>query len=87
MNERNCHTARQECIPSSETLDMTNLEEGVLLLALELVGTEKLQTTGGLLVSETVLVALKQLEDIVDNDRLEVDLLLVVEVLGLELDL
>ena len=65
----------------------TYLEEGVLLLALELVGTEKLQTTGGLLVSETVLVALKQLEDIVDNDRLEINLLLIVEVLGLELDL
>ena len=64
-----------------------HLKEGVLLLILELVGTEKLQTASGLLVSETVLVALKQLEDIVDNDRLEVNLLLIVEVLGLELDL
>ena len=68
-------------------IESTHLQEGVLFLALELVGTEKLQTTGGLLVSETVLVALKQLKDIVDNDRLEVDLLLIVEVLGLELDL
>ncbi len=66
---------------------MTYLEEGVLLLALEPVGTEKLETAGSLVVGKTVLVALKQLEDIVDNDGLKVDLLLVVEVLSLELDL
>ena len=65
----------------------TYLEERVLLLALKLVGAEELQTAGGFLVSQTVLVALKQLEDIVDNDSLQVDLLLVVEVLGLQLDL
>ena len=65
----------------------THLEEGVLLLALELVGTEELETACSLLVGKTVLVALEQLEDIVDDDSLEVDLLLVVKVFGLELDL
>ena len=63
------------------------LEEGVLLLTLELVGAEKFETAVGFVISKTGLVALKKLEDIVDNDGLEVDLLLVVEVLGLELDL
>ena len=63
------------------------LEEGVLLLALELVGAEKFETAIGLVISKTGLVALKELEDVVDNDGLEVDLLLVVQILGLELDL
>lgn len=45
-----------------------HLKEGVLLLILELVGTEKLQTTGSLIIFETTLVALKQFENIVDND-------------------
>ena len=66
---------------------MTYLEEGVLLLALELVGAEKFETTGGLVVGETVLIALEELEDVIDDDGLEVDLLLVVEVLSLELNL
>ena len=63
------------------------LQERILLLALELVGAEKFETTVGLLVRKTVLIALEELEDIVDNDSLQVDLLLVVEVLGLQLDL
>ena len=63
------------------------LEEGVLLLALELVGAEELKTAVGLLVRQTVLVALEQPEDVIDHDSLQVDLLLVVEVLGLQLDL
>ena len=65
----------------------THLEEGVLLLALELVGAEKFETTGGLVVGETVLIALEELEDVIDDDGLEIDLLLVVEVLSLELNL
>lgn len=55
-----------------------HLKEGVLLLILELVGTEKLQTTGSLIIFETTLVALKQFENIVDNDGFEINFLLVV---------
>jgi hypothetical protein len=65
----------------------TYLKERVLLLALELVGTKDTETTSGLVVSKTVLVALKQREDIIDDNGLEVDLLLVVKVLCLELNL
>lgn len=63
------------------------LEECVLLLDLELVGAEQLETALSLLYGETVLVALEQLEDVVDDDGLEVDLFLIVQVLRLELDL
>lgn len=65
----------------------TYLKERVLFLALELVRTEKTDTTLRLFVRETLVVALKELEDIIDDDGLEVDLLLVVEVFRLELDL
>jgi hypothetical protein len=65
----------------------TYLKERVLLLALELVGTKDTETTSGLIVSKTVLVALKQREDIIDDNGLEVDLLLVIKVLCLELNL
>jgi hypothetical protein len=67
--------------------DVTDLEERVLLLALELVRAEDTETTSGLLVVETTFAALKQLEDVVDYYSLQVDLLLVVKVLGLELNL
>lgn len=63
------------------------LEEGVLLLTLEFVGTEDLETAVSLLGSKTVLLALEELEDIFDNDGLEVNLFLVVEVLSLQFDL
>lgn len=66
---------------------MVYLKERVLLLGLELVGTEKTETAGGLLISKTVLRALEELEDVLDDDSLEVDLLLVVKILRLELNL
>jgi hypothetical protein len=65
----------------------THLEEGVLLLALQLVGAKELKTTGSLVRGKTVLVALEELEHVLDDDGLKVDLLLIVEVLSLELDL
>lgn len=65
----------------------TNLKEGVLILLLKLVRTENIETTLGFLVGETVVSALKQLEDIVDDDGLEVDFFLVIQVLRLKLDL
>ena len=58
-----------------------------MLLSLEPVGAETFETAVGLVVIRTVLVTLKQLEDIIDDDGLEVDLLLVVEVVGFGLDL
>ena len=67
--------------------DVTYLEERILLLDLKLVGAEELETAVGLLVRQTVLITLEQLEDVIDHDSLQVDLLLVVEVLGLELNL
>ena len=65
----------------------TYLEEGVLLLALETVRTENLETAGRFLARETLVVALEELEDVLDGDGLDVDLLLVVQVLSLELNL
>lgn len=65
----------------------TNLKEWILLFLLEFVGTKNLETTLGLLSSETLTVALEKGKDILDNDCLEVDLFFVIEVIGLELDL
>ena len=86
MNERNCRKPSQAEAHETEKV-RAYLKERVLLLALELVGAEKFETTGGLVVGETVLIALEELEDVIDDDGLEVDLLLVVEVLSLELNL
>jgi len=66
---------------------MANLEECVLLLGLELVGSENFKTARSFLVGKAFLRALKKLEHILNHNRLQVDLLLVVEVLSLELDL
>ena len=66
---------------------ITNLEKSILLLLLKLVRAENVVTTLGLVSRETSIVTLQELEDILDNKSLEVDLLLVVEILGLELDL
>jgi hypothetical protein len=65
----------------------SNLKEWVLLLLLQSVGTEYLQTTLRLLGSETLIVTLEECEDILDNYCLEVDLFLVIEVIGLKFDL
>jgi len=65
----------------------TNLEERVLLLMLELVGTEELETTDGLGLGKPLFGALEELEDVLEDDSLEVDLFLIVQVFGLQLDL
>ena len=54
---------------------------------LEFVGTEKAETTLSFFGVETLFGRLEQGEDVLDNDRLEIDFLLVVKVFGLELDL
>lgn len=63
------------------------LKEGVLVLGFKLVRAKKFETTCGLLSGKTVVVALKQLEDVVDYDGLQVDLFLVIQIFRLELNL
>jgi len=65
----------------------THLEDGVLFFALELVGTEELETTLRLGGGQTLFRALEELEDVFNDNGLEIDLLLVVEILGRQLDL
>ena len=86
MNERNCRKPRQAEAHENEKM-RAYLKERVLLLALELVGAEKFETAVGFVISKTGLVALKELEDVVDDDRLEVDLVLVVKIFRAKLDL
>ena len=64
----------------------TYLEESVLLLRLELVGAKGVGAALGLFFGETLVVALDELEDVLDDDCLEVDLFLIVEVLRTRLN-
>ena len=66
---------------------ITNLEKSILLLLLKLVRAENVVTTLGLVSRETSIVALQELEDVLDNDCLEVDLLLIIQVFCLQFDL
>jgi hypothetical protein len=63
------------------------LEEDVFGFLLELVGTKDTDSALGLGLGETSLVALKELEDLLHDDVLDIDLVLVVQVGGSELDL
>ena len=86
MKLRNCGACERR-VKVTREVDSAYLEECILLLRLELVGTKDLEATGNLLIGETAVVALKQLEDIVDDDGLKVNLFLIVQVLGAKLDL
>lgn len=66
---------------------ITCLQERVLFLLLKLVGTKKFDSTLCLVIIETVLVTLKEFEDILNNDGLEVDLFFVIQVLRFQLNL
>ena len=66
---------------------ITNLEKSILFLLLKLVRAEYVVTTLGLVSRETSIVALQELEDVLDNDSLEVDLLLIIQVFCLQFDL
>lgn len=66
---------------------MSYLEERILLLLFEFVGTKNLITTLGLRGGETLVITLQEREDILDNNGLEVNFFLVVKVIGFELDL
>ena len=68
-------------------VDWADLEERILFLHLEFVGPKELETAQGFFFGETLLCALEELEDVVDNDGFEVDLFLIVEVFRLEFDL
>jgi len=58
-----------------------------LFLGLELVGTENFKTACSFLIRKAFLRAVKKFEHILNHDSLQINLLLVVEVLGFELDL
>lgn len=49
-------------------LKRTDLEESVLLVYLEFVGTKELETAKSLFFGETLLGALEELEDVADDD-------------------
>lgn len=58
-----------------------------MFLLFQLVRTEELKTAGSFIWRETIFVALKEFEDILDDNGFKIDLLLVVEIFGLEFDL
>lgn len=72
---------------SNSKIKFFYLEEGILLLRLELVGPENLKPPSDLLIIQTTFVALKQFEDIIDNNSLKVDFVLVIKIFSLKLDL
>lgn len=49
-----------------------------MLMVFKLVGPKELKTTGSLFLTETVLITLEELEDVVDDDCLQIDLFLVI---------
>lgn len=59
------------------------LEKSILLLRLQLVGTEETETTCSLFDIKTLVVTLEELEHVVNDDSFKVDLFLVVEILCL----
>ena len=61
--------------------------DSLFLLLLELVGTEDSDTALSLGIGETIPVALKELEDLLHDNVLDVHLVLVVEIGSGELDL
>ena len=63
------------------------LQEWVLVFLLKLVRTEELDTTGCLFRIETILVTLKEFENILNNDSLEINLFFVIKVLRFQLNL
>jgi hypothetical protein len=87
MKLKNCGVSGSVRVSLWRQRIKTNLEESVLLLALELVRAKETKTALNLSGVETTLRALKQSEDVLENDGLKVDLLLIVEVLCLEFDL
>lgn len=57
------------------------LEKSILLLGLQLVGTEETETTCSLFDIKTLVVTLEELEHVVNDDSFKVDLFLVIEIL------
>ena len=63
------------------------LQDGILFLRLEFVGTEEVEATSCLFRWKTLIGALQKFEDVFDDYRLKIDLFLVIEVLRLEFNL
>jgi hypothetical protein len=87
MKLRNYYTHPHERANQEERQDATDLEECVLFLRLELVGTEDAKTTGSLFVRKTFFRAVKKFKHVLNHDGLQVDFFLIIEVLSLEFDL
>jgi hypothetical protein len=66
---------------------MTMMKDSLFRLFLELVGTKDTDTVDGLGLGETSLVTLEESEDILHDNVFDIDLVLVVQVGGSELDL
>jgi hypothetical protein len=66
---------------------MTMMKDLLFRLFLELVGTKDTDTVDGLGLGETSLVTLEESEDILHDNVFDIDLVLVVQVGGSELDL
>ena len=66
---------------------MADLQERVLLLGFQPVGAKQLETALRLGCVEAFVGALEERKDVIEHDGLEVDFVLVVEILGLELNL
>lgn len=80
MNDRNCERCQNLFRKSAKR---TDLQTRIPLLLLKLIPPKHVQPPLRLVGTEPILIALQQLEDIVDDYRLEVKLLLVVDVLRL----
>ena len=65
----------------------TYLEEGILLVTLQLVGAKELDTTSSLGVVQPRFCTLQQFEDVINHDGLQIDLVLIIKVLRTKLDL
>jgi len=63
------------------------MKDSLFRLLLELVGTKDTDTIDGLGLGETSFVTLEESEDILHDNVLDIDLVLVVQVGGSELDL
>lgn len=65
----------------------TYLQKGIRFLDFDFVRTKQAQSAVDFRLSESILVALQELERVLDDDRLQVDFFPVVKVFGLQLNL
>lgn len=66
---------------------LTDLQERVLFLGFQPVGTKELETALSLGFGEAVIGALEERKNVIEDDGFEINLVLVVEILGFEFNL